>query len=198
VKQVLPGVLHWTRVHPKIHIEVSSYYLSDERVLIDPLVPDEGLDSLPTGPKHILLTNRHHFRDSDQFQAKFDCDVWCVDAGLHEFTHGEKVTAFRFGQTLIGGIEALEIGALCPDETAFLIPQAEGIVALADGVVRREDGPLGFVPDEYMGDDPEGVKAGLKRSYRRLLQRDFDCLLLAHGWPWIGGGKQALREFLEA
>ena len=25
--------------------------------------------------------------------------------------------------------------------------------------VRQEDGPLGFVPDQYMGDDPEGVKA---------------------------------------
>jgi hypothetical protein len=49
-----------------------------------------------------------------------------------------------------------------------------------------------------MGDDPDGVKAGLKRSYQRLLQRDFDHLLLAHGWPWIGGGKQALRDFLEA
>jgi hypothetical protein len=93
---------------------------------------------------------------------------------------------------------ALEVGALCPDETALLIPEAEGLLALADGVVRREDGPLGFVPDEYMGDDPEGVKAGLKQSYQRLLQRDFDHLLLAHGWPWIGGGKQALREFIEA
>lgn len=198
MKEILPGVLHWTRVHPKIKIEVSSYYLTTERLLIDPLVPDEGLDSLPTEPKHILLTNRHHYRDSGRFQAKFDCDVWCVETGLHEFTHGEKVTAFRFGQTLVGGITALEIGALCPDETAFLIPKAEGIVALADGVVRRGDGPLGFVPDPYMGDDPDGVKVGLKRSYQRLLQHEFDHLLLAHGWPWIGGGKQALRDFLEA
>ena len=198
MKQILPGVLHWTRVHPKIKIEVSSYYLTERRVLIDPLVPDEGLDSFPTEPRHILLTNRHHYRDSDRFQAKFGCDVWCVETGLHEFTHDEKVTAFRFGQTLMGDILALEVGALCPDETAFLIPEAEGVLALADGVVRREDGPLGFVPDEYMGDDPEGVKAGLKRSYQRLLQRDFDHLLLAHGWPWIGGGKQALREFIEA
>ena len=185
-------------MNPKIKIEVSSYYLADERVLIDPLVPDEGLEAFPTKPKHVLLTNRHHYRDSDRFQARFGCDVWCVETGLHEFTHGEKATAFQFSQTLAGGILAVEIGALCPDETAFVIPKAEGLVALADGAVRQEDGQLGFVPDGYMGDDPEGVKAGLKRSYQRLLERDFDHLLLAHGWPWIGGGKQALREFLEA
>ena len=198
MNQILPSVFHWTRMNPKIKIEVSSYYLADERVLIDPLVPDEGLEAFPTKPKHVLLTNRHHYRDSDRFQARFGCDVWCVETGLHEFTHGEKVTAFQFGQTLAGGILALEVGALCPDETAFVIPKAEGLVALADGAVRQENGPLGFVPDQYMGDDPEGIKAGLKRSYQRLLERDFDHLLLAHGWPWIGGGKQALREFLGA
>jgi hypothetical protein len=70
-------------------------------------------------------------------------------------------------------------------------------VALADGVVRDKDGPLGFVPDQYMGEDPEGVKAGLRKAYRRLLEHEFEHLLLAHGWPWITGGKRALREFLE-
>ena len=184
-------------MHPKINFDVSSYYLADERVLIDPLAPDEGLEAFPTEPEHVLLTNRHHYRDSGRFQDKFGCDVWCVEAGLHEFTQGEKVTAFQFGQTLAGGILAVEIGVICPDETAFLIPRLKGLAALADGVVRDKNGPLGFVPDEYMGDDPKGIKAGLKQSYQRLLERDFDHLLLAHGWPWIGGGKQALREFLE-
>jgi hypothetical protein len=89
------------------------------------------------------------------------------------------------------------VGAICPDETALLIPDHGGVLAIADGVVRRDDGPLGFVPDEYMGDQPDGVKEGLRLSYRRLLDREFDHLLLAHGHPWVGGGKQALREFVE-
>ena len=44
-------------------------------------------------------------------------------------------------------------------------------------------------------DDPEGVKTGLRRSYRRLLDLDFDSLLFAHGDPIVGGGKEALRRF---
>jgi len=66
---------------------------------------------------------------------------------------------------------------------------------VADGVVRMA-GPLGFVPDEYMGDNAEAVKSGLRASYRRLLERKFEHMLLAHGDPWIGGAHEALREFV--
>jgi hypothetical protein len=73
-------------------------------------------------------------------------------------------------------------------------------VALADGLVRFSalDGPLGFVPDGLMGNDPEAVKEGLHDSYSRLLKLDFDHLLLAHGLPVVGDGKEQLRSFLES
>jgi hypothetical protein len=93
---------------------------------------------------------------------------------------------------------AHEVGAICPDETALEIQSARA-VALADGLVRFEspDGPMGFVPDSLLGDDPEGVKAGLLDAFRRLLELDFDHLLLAHGLPVVGDGKERLREFVE-
>jgi hypothetical protein len=197
MKEILPGVLHWTRLHPKIKFEVSSYYLLEEGVLIDPMLPEAGVDALPSSPRHILLTNRHHYRDSAAFAEACGCDVHCVESGLHEFKSGEQVESFQFGDTLPGGIRALEIGGICPDETALLIPRA-GALALADGAVRYGDGPLGFVPDAYMGEDPERVKANLKRAYRRVLEHEFDHLLTAHGPPWIGGGQTALRALIEA
>jgi len=198
MKEVLPGIYHWTVTHPRIKISVSSYYLAHAGVVIDPLIPGEGLDWFREPPKHVFLTNRHHYRHSGRFAEKFGCTVWCVESGLYEFKRDEQVRAFRFGDTLPGDVVAVEIGAICPDETAFYIPTAGGLFVVADGVIREDDGPLVFVPDKYMGDDPEIVKTGLKRSYRRLLERDFDHLLLAHGWPWIGGAKKALRQFVEA
>ncbi len=197
MREVQPVVFHWTREHPKIGIEVSSYALADERVLIDPLIPQAGLDAIPIEPRHILLTNRHHYRHSGVLAEHFNCKIWCVEQGLHEFKQGEKVGAFRFGETLPCGIEVVEIGAICPDDSALFIARNGGIFALADGLVRTT-GPLSFVPDNYMGDDPEAVKQGLRASFRRLLERDFDHLLLAHGDPWIEGGKQALSEFVES
>ena len=198
MKEILPGIFHWTNVHPRIHIEVSSYYLAEEAVLIDPLAPPEGLDGFAPPPKNILLTNRHHYRDSGRFQEKFDTEAWCVESGLHEFKAGEKVKGFRFGDTLPGGIRSLEVGVICPDETAFLLGREGGVLAVADGVVRQAEGPLGLVPDEYLGDNPEEVKTGLKAAYGRLLQHDFDHLLLAHGAPWVGGAHAALQEFVES
>jgi hypothetical protein len=201
MKEILPGVHHWTARHPKIHIDVSSYYLAEEKVLIDPLLPAEGLDPFARGVDHIFLTNRHHYRQSDAFVRRFGCTVWCSAPGMHEFTHGEKVTAFNFGDTLPGGIEAIEIGELCPDETALFVAREGGLLAVADGVVRTGSGPLRFVEDDYIRDDPSevpAVKAGLRRAYARVLNRTFDTLLMAHGLPMVGGARAALRMFTEA
>jgi len=200
MKEILPGVHHWTAVHPKIRVEVSSYWLPETGggILLDPLLPPEGLDAFKDAPpRQILLTNRHHWRDASSLVDAFGCTVRCHRAGLDEFADGRRVEPMDPGDRPAAGVEVLEVGSICPDETAFHISVAEGAVAFADGLVRDGEGPLGFLPDAYIGKDPPGVKEGLRAAFRRILERDFDHLLLAHGHPWIGGGKEALRRFLE-
>ena len=197
MQEILPGLFHWTSVHPKIKIEVSSYYVLHAGALIDPLIPSEGLDLLrKLGPlENIFLTNRHHYRHCAQIEREFGCAVWCNEDGLHEFTQGERVLGFRAGDVLPGGVASFAVGAICPDETALHIATAEGALAIADGIVRDADGSLAFVPDELMGGEPGEVKRGLRSAYARLLDLEFDHLLFAHGAPWLGGGKAALRAF---
>jgi len=200
MREVLPGVFHWTTRHPRIHIDVSSYWLDRAGVAIDPLVPSErGLEwfaERTSSPKAILLSNRHHYRDSARFVEAFGCSVHCNRAGLHEFSHGEAVQGFEPGDTLPGGVLACEVGGICPDETALYLPEQRA-VALADGVVRgRQGSPPGFVPDSLM-DDPPDTKRALLAAYARLLdQLDFEHLLLAHGDPLIGDGRVALQELV--
>jgi hypothetical protein len=197
VREIIPGVHHWTTVHPKLGIEVSSYLLGAERVVIDPWVPDEGLERFDEAPPvAVLLTNRHHYRDAGAFAERFGCPVLCNRLGLHEFGAGEPVTGFDAGDELPGGVRSVPVGGICPDETALHIP-AHRAVAFADGLVRMPgDGPLGFVPDDLM-DDPEADKAALRAAYRRVLDLEPDTLLLAHGEPVVGGGAAALRDFLD-
>ena len=90
------------------------------------------------------------------------------------------------------------MGVICPDETALRIPVAEGALAFADGIVRDDQGALTFVPDRLLGDEPAAIRQGLKAAYARLLDLEFDHLLFAHGLPWVGGGKQALRQFVSS
>jgi hypothetical protein len=199
VREILPGIFHWTAVHPEIRIAVSSYWVEGPAVLLDPLVPEEGLGWFEGRgtPRHVILTNRLHSRHTARFVEAFGCDVWCNREGLDHLAGRLDVKGFRAGDLLPGGIESHEVGVLCPDETALRIPVAEGVLSAADGVVRDADGPLTFVPDPLLGDDPEAIKRGLKAAYARLLSLEFDHLILAHGLPWIGGAREALREFVE-
>jgi hypothetical protein len=197
MEQIAPGIHHWTAEHPTIHARVHSAYIEPARALIDPLLPEEGLaafDGLPR-PEVVLLTNRHHYRHSDRFAEAFGCVVRASAPGMHEFEgSGRQVEPFAWGEHVAPGIVAREVGVLCPDESALHIAHGGGVVAVADGVIRSR-GELGFVPDHLLGDDPEAIKQGLRGAYARLLDLDFDTLLLAHGEPVAGGAKDALRAF---
>ena len=200
MKEILPGLFHWTTFHERIHQEVSSYFYEPSYALIDPRVPSEGLTWFrDKDPELILLTNRHHYRHSGQFREAFGCPVFCNEFGLHEFAGGPEVKGFSFGEEVAPDIVALEVGAICPEETALHLREVGGgALAFADGLIRSVDGSLTFVPDFLLGDDPEEVKRELKSSLGHLLDRSFDNLLFAHGMPLIGGGKEALVTFLKA
>lgn len=201
--EIAPGVFHWTAFHEGIRSQVSSYFLSEPAVVLDPLLPAEGADEVIESlsehgpPRAILLTNRHHYRHSRRLVERFGIPVLASRPGMHEFSPDQGVDAFDFETEPVPGVRAHGVDAICPDETAFEIPAARAL-AVADGLVRSEspEAPLGFVPDFLIGDDPEAVKRGLRESYRRGLELDFEHLLLAHGAPLVGDGKERLREFV--
>lgn len=66
------------------------------------------------------------------------------------------------------------------------------------GEEARGDGPLCFVPDALIAETPEqieAVKRGLREAYLRLCELEWDTLLLAHGLPLVGDGREKLRAF---
>ncbi|MBX5469477.1 MAG: hypothetical protein IRZ21_06210 [Thermoleophilaceae bacterium] len=201
IGELAPGIWHWTARHPRIGIDVSSYWLPELRVLIDPVAPAEGIDWFEAegggAPETVLLTNRHHWRSCAKLRDRYGVTVRASRPGMHEFAPEQQVVPFDYGDELLPGVVAHEVGAICPDETAIHIAGVRAL-AVADGVVRglAADDGLGFVPDQLM-DDPERTKAGLLASYARLLELDFEHLLLAHGLPLIGNGREALRELVE-
>ena len=198
MQEILAGVWHWTAEHPTIRVGVSSHWVPEAGALIDPLEPPgQGMEPFrERPPDRVLLRNRHHLRHAERFAEEFGARIECSRPGLHEFSGGPEVEGFEFGTEVAPGIEALEVGAICPDETALWIREP-GALLIADGIMHYGD-ELRFVSDPLLRDDPDQVKRGLREAYARLLNRDFDTLLFAHGDPIVGGGKELLRDFAEA
>lgn len=199
--ELAPGLWHWTAFRDTIRRTVHSAYDETSRTLIDPMLPDEGLAWFAEHgpPERIVLVNRHHLRHSARFAERFGCSVHCHEAGLWDLQdRGVRVEGFRFGEELAADVVAHRVAAICPEEAALHIADERhgGALAVADGVVRGDDGELAFVSDFLLGEDPEGVKRGLADAYAQLAETLlFDVLLLAHGDPWVGGAREALSAF---
>jgi len=54
------------------------------------------------------------------------------------------------------------------------------------------------VPDWLLGDPTEDKRDMLSAFERLLDEQEFDNLLFAHGEPWINGGREALRAFVDS
>lgn len=197
--EILPGVHHWTARHPHGFI-VSSYWLDEGGVAIDPLLPEEGVEwfaQRAAAPSAVVLSNRHHYRHSGALNDRFTVPVLVPASGLHEFTHDEPVVPYEPGDTLPGGLLALEVGVLCPDECALYLEPLRALW-IADSVVRRftPGTKPGFVVDSLM-DDPPATKQGLLRALAAILDdHDVEHVLMAHGPPMLHDGGEQLREFI--
>jgi hypothetical protein len=207
MQELIPGVLHWSPFNEAIGERVGSHYVDPldggGPTLIDPLLEDEESELSEIAergaPARIVLSIGLHRRSILRLADEFGCPVLCHRAGLERLRDlAFPIEPYDFGDELAPGITALEQGAIAPDDAALHIRAADGALLFADGLMRY-GGELGFAPDALLGDDPESVNREMRSALRRLIDMDleFDTLLFAHGEPLVGGGAEALREFVE-
>ena len=191
----MPGILHWQACHPQIGIDVSSYLLVESGTVLDPILPEgEGPGWIGYPVQRIVLTVRHHLRSAGEFGVP----ILAHETGLDEFEGtGLAVQGYEAGDELARGVTVLPFGRICPDDAVLKIDSGAGVLAFGDGLVHY-NGALGHPPDQYIGDDPEAIKADIVDGLIALADEHFDAMLFAHGTPVSSGGKQMLREFLAA
>ncbi len=196
LREVLPGVHHWTAMHPSIGMPVSSYYLESAGVLIDPKAPDDDLGELVGlgRQQQVVLTSGLHVRDAIGFANAFDCIVRAPGSAEARLAGKLDFVPYHHGEEVAPGVVGLEIGRLAPDEGALHLEQERAIV-FADALNHYGDTPA-FFPDYLLGEHPSAVKRALTEAFESLLTLEFDHLLFAHGDPIVRGGKSALRDFV--
>ena len=196
--EVIDGVWHWTRKHDNIGADVSSYYVESIATAFDPMEPDEGFGWFEGHPvERVVLSNGHHYRHADRFAEHFGVPVLAVEEGLDEIGDKPAVQSYSFGDSPAPECTVYPIQPGWPHEGAVHIAVGPGLLLIADAAMRYGE-DLHFVPDQYIGDDVETEKRRLREGLAKLLDLDFDVLLVGHGSPIASGGKAALEKFVQA
>jgi hypothetical protein len=191
-----------------IGVDASALLLIEQGIAIDPMLPPgAGADWLGHEVRQVIVTIVLHTRSCPDFEVP----IWAPAAGVNRWEgRGFDVVPFRDGDVLAPGVRAIEIGEIAPDDFVLHIETGPGILAIGDAIFNyaeygfmpeghEGDYPgIGFVPDELIGDDPEGVNRRTVEKLGRLLDLEFDTLAFSHGVPIVSGGKAALRAFVEA
>jgi len=186
--EIVPGVWYWGVRDERI----GGYWGTSHSaggVLIDPhRLAGDALAALGE-IRAIVLTTSSHQRSAWRFRRELGVPVH-LPALAREMDE-EPDGRYGDGDELPGGLQAIFTPGAGTTQHALLLSGDPGVLFTSDLFVRSREGPLEFVPAEYMHDPEEA-----RRTAARLLELDFDVLCSGHGAPLVGGAKQGLRDLL--
>jgi glyoxylase-like metal-dependent hydrolase (beta-lactamase superfamily II) len=194
MREIVPGVQTWSIPVPDKGYDFNGYAIVTEEgtVVIDPPEPvDDGWGAIDLlGPfAGVWITNRNHSRAAAAFRERYDARVFAHEADAGRLEAGADQT-LKGDEVLPGEIQLIHVPGKSPGEVAFHLPRSRALV-VGDVVIGVPPGELSTYPDKVIDDLEE-----LHRSTARLLEYDFDALLLCDGASFPTGGKEKLREFV--
>ncbi len=163
-------------------------------ICIDPVEPTEAdMNALVReGVTRIILTNRNHSRAANRVRAQTGARtaIHADDAGHARSQETELDDRLEVGNA-VGPLEVVDASGKSPGEVALLWPD-RGILIVGDAIIGNPPGQCGLLPERVM-DDP----ARLRGNLRKLLDLDFDILLVGDGESLLRDAKARLGELVE-
>lgn len=215
MKEIIPIYRATTRINVAgpFRIPSAMYVIKDgeDVVLIDPFTLPESetkeLEALGV-PTLILITGRLHVRDADAYRKRYGAKILANREAVPELGIGVD-DAFGDGETLPGGLTTIEMPGTIPGETILRREQGKGVLIVGDALWNLRLSECGLILGLFMRllGWPEGFGAMPKllmandklatESYQKLLDYDFDQILVSHGQPILRDAKEMLRVALE-
>ena len=194
MKEIVPDVQMWSVPVPDRGYDFNGFAVATEdgTVLVDPPEPVEdgwGAIDMLAPFAGLWVTNRNHSRAAAAFRERYGLKVAVHEADADRLEAGADVTVHG-DERLPGDIRLIHVPGKSPGEIAFHVPRARALI-VGDVVIGDPPGELSTYPEKVIDDMKE-----LHHSAARLLEYDFDALLLCDGEPIVAGGKQKLREFV--
>jgi glyoxylase-like metal-dependent hydrolase (beta-lactamase superfamily II) len=191
--EIIDGILTWAKRSERHGYDFNGFLIRDPggNVCVDPVEPtDEELDELArAGVAHIVMTNRNHTRSANHVRARTGARtaIHAADAAYAREQGVEIDRDLEVGAS-VGPLIVVAAPGKSPGEVALHWP-ARRLLLVGDVVIGNPPGACSVLPDRVM-DDP----ALLRASVLRLLDLDFDTLLVGDGESILHGARDRLRE----
>ncbi len=179
MNEIVPDIFTWAWFSEPHGYLFNGYLVrhSDGNLCVDPVPPsDESLAEIARmGVASILLTNRNHSRAANVVRERTGAAA--IDG---ELSIGEK----------IGPLTIVAVPGKSPGEVALHWPGRK-LLIVGDAVIGNPPGNCALLREKVM-DDP----GRLRRSVRKLLDLEFDALLVGDGASILHDAKSRLKELV--
>jgi glyoxylase-like metal-dependent hydrolase (beta-lactamase superfamily II) len=196
LNEIVPDIFTWAWFSEPHGYNFNGYLVrhSEGNLCIDPVPPsDESLaDIARIGVASILLTNRNHSRAANVVRARTGARTFIhPDDAAHARSQGAEVDGeLSIGET-IGPLTIVAVPGKSPGEVALHWPE-KTLLMVGDAVIGNPPGRCALLREKVM-DDP----ARLRQSVRKLLDLDFDALLVGDGVSILHDAKSRLKELVD-
>jgi len=203
MREIVPGIFTWGSTYTDRPWDLNGYaiVLAGGAVLVDPPAPEEGAwQELPEPIATVVLTNRDHVRDAELFRTRYGVHIIAGQDELSQLAPLTVDEAVREGDLISGALRVIHLPGKSPGEIGlYLDPtyhtvsrEVGGILFLGDAIIGNPPGALGLIPEHKVDD----LKA-LKQSLLKLLDYEFQVLLLCDGQPVLADAKRKVGDFLK-
>lgn len=197
MREIVPGIWMWSWLSEPHGYNFNGHLIEDAggNICVDPVEPGaDGLAELARrGVGRIVLTNRNHTRAANMVKSRTHARIAIhpADAG-HARNQGAEIDdELRIGDT-IGPFTVIAVPGKSPGEVALHWP-ARRILMVGDSLIGNPPGNCKLLREAVMDDPPL-----LRASVKKLLDLDFDTLLVGDGEPIVGGANARVRALTES
>jgi glyoxylase-like metal-dependent hydrolase (beta-lactamase superfamily II) len=193
MRDVLEGIRTWPWFSQRHGYNFNGYLLqvAAGNICIDPVEPDAAtLNEIErAGASQILITNRNHLRAANVVRARTNARTLIhPDDAAYARAQGAELDGDLAVGERVGPLVVIGVPGKSPGEVAFHWPERH-LLIVGDAVIGNPPGRCSLLSEKVM-DSP----SQLRDSLRRLLDLDFETLLVGDGEPILGGAKERLRE----
>lgn len=195
MREIFSGVLAWSRFSTPQGYDFNGTLVIDGagNLCIDPVEPDAAeLERLVAeGVARVLLTNRNHARAANRVRERTGASVEVHPSDAdYVRKQGVGVDDTLEVTQRVGPFTVVGVPGKSPGEIALHDP-VRRLLIVGDALIGHPAGRLRLLPDRVV-EDP----ARLRASVRRLLDLDFDALIVGDGASIPSGAREALQALV--